>query len=104
MSKKSGFHRQNWPKSVTHLHGITQNSVHNYLNDDKTLRSSIDDWFRIGFTYYLYPRVFYFNLVLIHSWHKDMPYLRSGVERVILYGLHKHELLLVGGIVCIKKY
>ena len=24
MSKKSGFHRQIWPKSVTHLHGITQ--------------------------------------------------------------------------------
>ena len=23
MSKKSGFHRQIWPKSVTHLHGIT---------------------------------------------------------------------------------
>ena len=25
MSKKSGFHRQIWPKSVTHLHGITLN-------------------------------------------------------------------------------
>ena len=27
MSKKSGFHRQIWPKSVTHLHGITLYNV-----------------------------------------------------------------------------
>ena len=27
MSKKSGFHRQIWPKSVTHLHGITLKRV-----------------------------------------------------------------------------
>ena len=27
-----------------------------------------------------------------------------GKESLNLYGLHKHELLLVGGIVCIKKY
>ena len=27
MSKKSGFHRQIWPKSVTHLHGVTHWSL-----------------------------------------------------------------------------
>ena len=27
MSRKSGFHRQIWPKSVTHLHGITQTQL-----------------------------------------------------------------------------
>ena len=65
------------------------------MNDDKPLRSSRDDWFPIGFTDYLYPHVFYFNLVFIHSWHEDMPYLRSGGESLNFYGLHNHELLLV---------
>ena len=63
----------------------------------------MNDWFPIGFTNYLYPHVFYFNPALIHSWHEDVPYLHSGGKSFSLYGIHKHELLLVGGIVCIKK-
>ena len=55
----------------------------------------MDDWFLVGFTNYLHSHVFHFNLVLIHSWHEDVPYLWSGGGRLDLYGLHKHELLLV---------
>ena len=52
-----------YPRSGTHKPMILMNSnanfVHNYLNNNKYLRSSRDDWLPIHFTDYLYPHVFH---------------------------------------------
>ena len=52
MSKKSGFHRQIWPKSVTHLHGITPT----FSTDNVRYYDS----FQVLFLYRFHDLVLYF--------------------------------------------
>ena len=47
MSKKSGFHCQIWPKSVTHIHGITPKQYLHLNFPLKEIEWSQDDLLRL---------------------------------------------------------